>query len=205
MLDRNTQEGPRFRVRVVSQERVNGLRVKLTSSLEGHISFAEIDGKGFATFRNIRPGTYNVNVEPQGLTNGIVLSVGLQGPSDIPMPLQWPGVVPIRTRSLEGRIRWSGSLPGQPGARLSFDVLELTSARWIASLQTDDDSEFSGKGLSSNCGATISANSRLCSRRPPVPINWWSVAADSRPCGGQCRSAKTARRQPARLLPSNSE
>ena len=141
--------GPNFRVRVEDNgRRVRGVRVDLAGDEgNGSRSVEVTDQNGFALFRSIRPGSYQLRIEPNiGLLDGAYIEVKLDGPSSVTVPLEWPGVVPVRIRSLKGTIRGPDYFPGEPQPKLSIDLLDGGSGRILKTLQTDDHGTFNAEG-----------------------------------------------------------
>jgi hypothetical protein len=146
------QVGSTFRVRVEDHGRpVERLRVEIGSNLDnGSRLVTETDKNGFALFRGVRPGSYHVSAyNDAGIPDGADLEVKLDGPTNVTVPLKWPGMAPILVRSLKGTIRGPDYLPGQPQPGISLDILEGRSGRNRKTLRTNDSGEFDLEGAPS--------------------------------------------------------
>ncbi len=129
---------PNFTVRVEDRGRpVKGLRVQI----KGYEVVTDENGR--AHFRDVQPGSSLLTAgQDKWDGSGASLHVTADGPTDVTVPLQWPGITPVSVRSLMGAIHGPDFLPGQPHPKLSLDLLEARSGRKLKSLQANDRGEF---------------------------------------------------------------
>jgi carboxypeptidase family protein len=127
---------------------IKGLRVETASDRGSGSHIVKVtDKNGFALFRRVRPGSYHVRAEQNpALLYGAYIEVKLDGPTDVTVPLEWPGIVPVPVRSLKGTIRGPDYLPGESQQRLSIDLLDGGSGRILRTLETDDHGAFTFQG-----------------------------------------------------------
>lgn len=132
------QVGTEFRVKVANQGRpVQGLR--LMASGKRVIT----DKDGVAVFRDMPAGSYFVNVDhPAGGGVYVYVEVRPGGPSGITVPVEWPEIAPVHTRSLKGTLHLPNSIPGQAEPRISIELLRGVSGRSLQIVQTNDSGEF---------------------------------------------------------------
>jgi len=131
--------GPELRVRVVSPKGfpASGLRVDLGDY------HATTDKDGIAFFHNVEPGSWSLGIDHDaGVPDGAGVKVTRDGPAGVIVPLTWPSIEPLLTRSLRGTLRGSDYSPGRPQAEISLDLLEGISGKILKSAQTSDHSEF---------------------------------------------------------------
>lgn len=130
--------GPDFRVRVQDQGRpVKGLRLKIAGQE------AVTDRDGFASLRNVGPGTYFAGVDhDDGIADGVYLNVSAHGPAGVIVPLKWPVHPPVPVRSLQGTLRLFGLFPGSPQDENEIGLLQGLSGRLLKTTRSTARGEF---------------------------------------------------------------
>lgn len=134
--------GPTFRVRVEDQGRpVRGLRVKLNGN---RLSKAADTGEdGFAQFRNIPPGAYDVSAAiDAGMGDAASIDVTATGPKSTLVPLAWPNRSPLLVTALQGILRWPAVQGDPQESSIQIELLDARTGSRIRTIQSAGNGAF---------------------------------------------------------------